>query len=453
MVLCATCRVNSIDRHCTNTPRSCYQCCTSHDDIITWPPHYHQMGVSDAAARLASGRVHPNVAEDAQAGLQDGEQSPSSEVAPHSVPPSNAGPPSSANAAPQPGNMQGASGSGSVPPAVAQSPSIDAQLSPIHPSVAALRAVMEADKAEAEVRLTALQAQLTAQATATERILALLQAQQSVAASPAQEAHLPSPARPSAAAPGPSPPPHRRAVLDNTVAPTASRAEVAELVNRFSALADEDSDDDAHEVTPQTHSHTRAKLAAKPPAILPAAFVPTPSGSEQSAQQQLAAIVNGLSRQGGKVKYSSVAELDEALEDWVADSIKAGWTLAQVESIRAYQRFLISGFAVSERRPLKEVLEYHRKWCKAVHAGTIDMFAHGAELNHTILYEVSHPRQYGGGHTSGSGTLKTSKLKESAAAAKAGATGGHPAAGKHPPGSCTNHPASTTHTTAECKKK
>ena len=183
--------------------------------------------------------------------------------------------------------------------------------------------------------------------------------------------------------------------------------------------------------------------------------MPTPSGSEQSAQQQLAAIVDGLSKQGSKVKYATIAELDDALDDWATDSLKAGWTAAQIGSIRSYQRLLIAGFCVSERRPLKEVLDYHRKWCKAVHAGTIDMtlFAAGAELNLAILYEVSHPSQYGSGPTSASPAHKVGKSKDTTAAAKVGTANGSPAAAQHPAGSCTNHPASTSHTTAECKKK
>ena len=32
--------------------------------VVPSTSHYRQMGVSDAAARLASGRVHPSIAED-----------------------------------------------------------------------------------------------------------------------------------------------------------------------------------------------------------------------------------------------------------------------------------------------------------------------------------------------------------------------------------------------------
>ena len=304
---------------------------------------------------------------------------------------------------------------------------------------------MEADKAAAQVQLTAMQAQLAAQEASTQRLMALLEAR--LPALP-QSTSSPVPASPPAPATGTTHP-HRHSVLDRSAPSTTSRAEVTELVNKFTALTNEDSDDDTHEVAPQAHT-PRTQL---PTTVLPAAFVPTPFGSEQSAQQQLAAIVHGLSKQGSKVKYANIAELSEALDDWATDSLRAGWTATQVESIRALQRLLVVRFSVSERRPLKEVLEYHRKWCKAVHAGTIDMFAPGAELNLAILYDVSNPMQLSVGRTSTTSSQMTSGTKTAKGDAAPAKAGGHPAAGRHPAGSCTNHPTSTTHTTAECKKK
>ena len=227
-------------------------------------------------------------------------------------------------------------------------------------------------------------------------------------------------------------------MLDRAAAATTS-------LNPFDRLADDESNLDAHEVLP--HSHTRTQ----PTAVLPAAFASTPPGTEQSAQQQLAAIVSGLSEQGAKVKYANVAELNEALDDWAADSLQAGWTATQVESIRAYQRQLICKFAVSERRPLKRALDYHRRWCKAVHNREIDMFARGAELTLAILYDVSNSQQFGG--TAAASAKSPHKPKSPDKAAHTGSQYGCHNAGKHPAGSCTNHPASTTHTTAECQKK
>ena len=438
MVLCATCHVNPIDRHCTNTPRACYACCTSHPTVHTCPPHYQQMGISDAAARLASGLVHPNVVEDAGEGLPRADSSP-----PSGGPSSDAGSQSSNDSSAQLNPSHRAPGSAGDASAVASAPlDITAVTAS---SLAALRAGMEADKAAAQVQLTAMQAQLAAQEASTQRLMALLEAR--LPALP-QSTSSPVPASPPAPATGTTHP-HRHSVLDRSAPSTTSRAEVTELVNKFAALTNEDSDDDTHEVAPQAHT-PRTQL---PTTVLPAAFVPTPSGSEQSAQQQLAAIVHGLSKQGSKVKYANIAELSEALDDWATDSLRAGWTATQVESIRALQRLLVVRFSVSERRPLKEVLEYHRKWCKAVHAGTIDMFAPGAELNLAILYDVSNPMQLSVGRTSTTSSQMTSGTKTAKGDAAPAKAGGHPAAGRHPAGSCTNHPTSTTHTTAECKKK
>ena len=383
------------------------------------------MGATAAAARLATGLVHPYVIEDCAAGL----------------PPAESSAPQVGEAAPPPVAGSDAPGSDEVtsePPAAERPPST----SPLRPapsasiapaatasSLAAMRAELEADRAAAQVDRVAMQARLDKQAAAqaadTERIMALLAVLRPIGAptAPLQSPSLSAP--------------HRRAVLTNaaaTVAPTI-----------HDAVANDDSDEDEHEVRP--HSHTRPQ----PAAVLPAFFVPTPSGTEQSAQQQLAAIVSGLSKQGTRVKYASVAEFNEALDDWVADSLRAGWTAAQIESIRAYQRFVVKLY-VSDNHSLKEILEYHRAWCKAVHAGTIDMFAAGAEFNWPILYAVLNPQQFGRAAASTPPAVKTAKARSPASTASS-TSSGSPAAPKFPAGSCTNHPLSTTHTTADCKKK
>jgi hypothetical protein len=176
------------------------------------------------------------------------------------------------------------------------------------------------------------------------------------------------------------PPPHRAAVLHQQPAASqhAALSNLIERAARGPLPADAESDEDDSEVIPQSHSHSSQQLPAAP---LPEAFVPTVAGSAQSAQQQLTAIVNGLNKQNTKVKYSTIEELNEALDDWATDSVNAGWASRQVESIRAYQRLLINRFSFTEKLSLKVITEYHRKWCKAVDAGTIDMFALGAELN------------------------------------------------------------------------
>ena len=329
-------------------------------------------------------------------------------------------------------------------------PSVPGPAAAAHPAatavaLAAMKAELEADKAAAQVQAASLQAQLDRQAAATQQILGLLAELRPVpAAAPPRQ--LPAVAGPdplprSGPVSGPTSASHRTAVLDRTAASAAS-------ANLFAALTDGDSDDDAHEVP--LHSHTRTQ----PTVILPAAFVPTLSGTEESAGQQLAAIFKEFGKQGGKVKYATIKELDEALDDWVDDSLRRNWTAAQVESIRAYQRLLITHFSSSERRPFKEILEYHNKWCKAVHNKSIDMCARGAELNHDILYEVSHPKQYGSNTAAATAGHRAGRSRDVTPAATSAATKrSSPAAGKYPTGSCTHHPTSTSHSTAECIKK
>ena len=268
MVLCATCRVNTIDRHCTNTPRSCYQCCTSHVDILTCPLHFQQMGISDAAARLASGRVHANIAEDAEAGLP-------SVPAPPPAPPGGESPPPGRAIPAQPVADSQALSS---PVVMAPVPPVVVPPSLTLSSVAASVVDVAASVVDVAASVAAIRASLAA-------ITAAIRPQAAQAAAPAPAAHAAEPLR---ASPAPSPP-HQAAILDRAAA--TSRSEVAQLVSRFSALANDDDSDDEAQVRHQSHTHTGGAQPS-PTTLLPAAFVPTPSGSEQSAQQQLAAIVN-----------------------------------------------------------------------------------------------------------------------------------------------------------------
>jgi hypothetical protein len=177
--------------------------------------------------------------------------------------------------------------------------------------------------------------------------------------------------------------------------------------------------------------------------------MPPAAGTEQTATQQLAAIFTALSKEGGKVKYTTLEQLDEALDDWAADAVKACRTAQQVESIRAYQRLLTKQFPSSDDMSLKQILEYHRLWCKAVHGGRIDMFAPGAEMNHDVLYAATHPLRLSAQRsTPPSSRAAAGKPKAASDKAKKPTV-----TAKYPAGSCTHHPTSTSHTTAECIKK
>ena len=438
MVTC-TCTVEPIDRHCDNTPQYCYRCCTESTVIKTCRHHFHQMGNTAANARLASGLVHPSITGVVTVATS---QPP---VAAGEVGPGSASDQQHAGSdSPVPGVQQPAARPSADAVAATQLPAQRVSLAAVAApgnvasasALAAMRAELDSVRAAAQASAAALQTRLEQQSRTMELILARLPAAPSTQPSPPVTEVAGQAAAPSAAVPRPSP--HRRVVLDRAAPAVASD-------NQYNALHDSDSDDDAHEVTPQTHT------LAQPASVLPAAFRPVPSGTEQGAQQQLAAILSGLGK-GTKVKYATFAELDEALDDWVADGKKAGWSSQDVDAIRTYQRLLIDGFPHSERWSLRDVLEYHRRWCRAVDAKTIDPFAQGAALNLTLVYEVSHPRQYGA--TAASTTPRRGgRFKDTAPAANGAKSGGSLAINRHPAGSCTNHPSSTTHNTAECKKK
>lgn len=430
MTVCTLCSVNSIDRHCTNTPRTCFECCTTNASINTCPPHFHSLGNSAAAARLLTGMVHPNILADAadEGEVKEDESTSSSSSS------------SPAGGLPLPGDAAAAAAAG-----VAEQPT--------EPTLASLAALIQQLLAAQAADRAAL-AVVAAAALPPPRVRPAAAAAAPTTAAPSTAAILPfvplaTPVSDGIPALVNPPPAHRAAVLDR--AAVASQADITALVDRFSALPVEgDSDDEGTTVSPQPHIRT-----ARPPpptaaaGFLPSTFVPPPIGTAQSATQQLADLFTLMHKQGGKAKYSSIEELNEALEDWVIEALQSGRTAHQVESIRAYQRLLVTQFATSDRMPLKQVFEYHRQWCKAVHAGTIDLFARGAAMNHDIYYAVTHPlRLTSQGSVNTFPQQKGGKTK--AASDKTTVTAPKKT---YAAGSCTHHPTSTTHTTAECLKK
>ena len=210
MVLCAACSVNNIDRHCTNTPRTCFQCCTTSLNIDTCPYHFRIMGNTEREARLSSGKVHPHILADAA----DGDVNVDA-PAPPNAPAAVAPPPS----APQ-GNPPAAAAAGAVqdapvipPPGAAQPPPAPgASQPPSAPDVTAIAASVNA--------LTAMVQQLMQAEAARQAAAALASAPAPPPAPPGAETLLPFiPIPPPATAPDlPTlvnpPPPHRVAVLD-----------------------------------------------------------------------------------------------------------------------------------------------------------------------------------------------------------------------------------------------
>lgn len=429
MVICSLCNVNAIDRHCTNTPRTCFECCTTKATILTCPHHFHALGNLAKEVRLRTGMVHANILADAAEEVKEHEPPPS----PPSTPPP-AGPPS----APPPPPPQSP-----VPPAV---PSASLSLESLAASIAATNALLQ----------QFIRAQTTSAATATVPVQVPAAPAPAAPAPPSTAPILPYiplpapvPDMPALVSPQSNTAPHRAAVLDR--AAVASQSGVSALVNRFSALRDDgESDEEDAKVPPQLHTHRAHTSPTTTAGILPPAFVPQPIGAGQSATQQLAAVFNALNKQGGTAKFSTIEQLDEALDDWATDALNSGRTAQQVESIRAYQRLLIKQFAISEKMPLTQVLEYNRLWCKAILAGTIDMFARGAAMNHDIYHAVLHPLKLS---TYGSPTPSSQAKEGKPKAASDKTPAPKKPTAKYPAGSCTHHPTSTSHTTAECIKK
>ena len=449
MVHCTVCNVNPMDKTCTNTPRLCFECCTTLPSIHTCPSHFRSLGNSAAAARLLTGMVHAIIADAADGGegkVADSASSSSSASSASAPPPPGGAPPSDAavdaavpDAAADAPGLSVAAGVAEQPPELTMS-AMAALLQQMFVAQAADRAILVAVAAAVALPPPAGRPAVTAPTTARTSTAAILPFVPLPATVPDGIPALINP---------PRVPAHRAAVLDR--AAVASQGDITALVNRFSALSgDGESDDDNTTVPPQLHTRT-----ARPPPptaaanFLPPGFVPQSIGTELSGTQQIAVLLDAIEKQGGKTTYKNFEDFNEALDDWARKAVSQGWTAHQVEAIRAYQALLITQFATSDRMPLKQVLEYHRRWCKDVMAGIIDPFTHGAAMNHDIYYTVTHPLRLTP-HGAATTFPQQKGGKAKGASDKKGATADKKT---YPAGSCTHHPTSTTHTTAECKKK
>lgn len=177
------------------------------------------------------------------------------------------------------------------------------------------------------------------------------------------------------------------------------------------------------------------------------------AGTPEHSAQLLVDIITGFNKR--EVKYSSLDALATALDDWAEQAVRPPlgsarppWTAAELASLHKYKEFVIH--TLGPHQTLTAVLAYHKEWIAGVAGGYIDMFAHaghfympGLVKAKILLTSSSSFRGQG-----------TSEKK------KAGTGGGSSAegqpkskAGKHAAGSCSNHPLSTTHTTAECRQK
>jgi hypothetical protein len=314
---------------------------------------------------------------------------------------------------------------------------------------------------------------MTSLITAT--VIAALQPQQAaMAALQAQMAELqssrppppPSPAAPprpaSANRPAPSSPPPHRAVFAGEGAAVAVNSLIQNLMlGPHAADAKYDDDDEVREVRPQASTHTLPSThapshTAPPPSArfnpLPAAMIPTEAGSVQDNTQLLTSLITTFHKR--EVKYATLKALDQGLEEWWESVSKSDtWSGRQLMSLANYRAFLIQ--ELGPAYPLPKILEYHRLWTKAVNAGEVDMFGPGGHyVPHLFLKAGLLTAPKPSSTFNRKGGTQSPPSSEPGAAGSAAPTGTrfrHPDSGKHPAGSCTKHPWSTTHSTAECK--
>jgi hypothetical protein len=183
-------------------------------------------------------------------------------------------------------------------------------------------------------------------------------------------------------------------------------------------------------------------------------MIPAEAGSIQDNTQLLTNLITTFHKR--EVKYASLKALDQGLEEWWEAAAKSGtWTGLQLMSLANYRAFLIQ--ELGPVRPLAKILDYHRLWTKAVNSFEHDMFQPGGHyVPHLFLKAgLLEPVRQSAAFSSHKGGKQSTNTTEPGAVASSAATSGgrfrHPDSGKHPAGSCTKHPASTTHTTADCR--
>ena len=397
------------DSRCGHEERYCHGCCTTNDSIDTCLNHFRTLGNLAQTARFATGKVMALVAEF---------------VASKANPTST----SALSSAPSPASSPA---SGSSP--VTHAPVAAA----VTAAVAAIRAELEIDRAAGQVERVAVQAQLSAQAAvmqqqaaAMQQLLALMATLQALAPAPAVTA----PTVPISLPVPPVPPPHQQSLLG--ASPIEQQALIDRILQGPAANA---------EVSHRSHIVPQSTPPANPSVAswlnpLPEALIPSLPGSERDNSQILTSIITGLKAR--EVKYTTLAQLDTALGDWW-DLTVTTWTGKQLNSLMLYRRFVID--TLGKRSPLHSVVKYHTLWTKAVNTRKHDMFADDGHIHLAALIEAEIQL---GPVTS---TFPTKGKKTPAASDSTARKEGEIPKKVHAAGSCTHHPESVTHTTAQCK--
>jgi hypothetical protein len=254
---------------------------------------------------------------------------------------------------------------------------------------------------------------------------------------------LPPAVQPPAPAAQSSPPPMPASVPIHRQ--RALAASPAALSNLFDAL-EVDSDDDVKEDKEVSAHSTQpaTALALTSTDIFPPSLAPPPLGSGEDGTQQLARLLSSF--QKTTVKYHTLAELAEAIDDWYAAASKAQWPPSKLKAIYQYRHFVID--TIGRQSTLAHAVKYHTLFAKAVQALDHDLFAPRGYFDAVSYVSVFPNSDAKSTSPSASADRKKGKKGKKATAGAAPAE----KAKVFPAGSCINHLTSTTHDTSMCNK-
>jgi hypothetical protein len=291
--------------------------------------------------------------------------------------------------------------------------------------------------------MAAMQTQLTGIRTHLQGELAAMRAE-IVASSASLPPLLPPP--PPSLSSSAIPAPHRVGALGAAPDSAAAMAALIDQAINGRRAAEDDGGDDQSEV--RTHNTTNTAISASSPSSspLPAALIPSTTGSAQHNAQVLTELLTTFHKRDAKL--ANIAALNTALQEWWDLAVAARWSPQQLNSLHQYWHFVVHTL---NKWPEARVLTYHKEWVKAVHTKVLDMFSPNSHLHLPALITAELALT---APTTSSYASKAGKKTDTAAvSAKPAKDSAASKVGKHAAGSCTNHPLSTTHTTAECRVK
>ena len=223
----------------------------------------------------------------------------------------------------------------------------------------------------------------------------------------------------------------------------------AALNNLFDALEVDSDDDDAKdpgraEVSIQRTQPAATLALSSSNSIFPPSLAPPTLGTGEDGAQQLARLLSSF--QKTTVKYQTLAELAEAIDDWFSAASKAQWSADKLQFIHDYRNFVID--TIGRSSSLTDAVKYHTLFAKAVQAGHHNMFAPRGFFD-AVSYVTVFPKSSSASSTSASSSGNDKKGKKGKKA-KDTATAPGANAKVFPAGSCVIHPTSMSHDTSMC---